>query len=42
MIRKQPIVRLRQVCKGHETSMFLEALNLDFVKGSFAGVVASE
>lgn len=42
MIREKPIVRLRQLCKWHESSMVLEAVDLDITKGSFMGVIASE
>lgn len=42
MIREKPIVRLRQLCKWYETSMVLEAVDLDITKASFMGVIASE
>lgn len=42
MIREKPIVRLRQVCKWHETTMVLKAVDLDITKGSFIGLLASD
>lgn len=41
MIREKPIVRMRQVCKWHESSMVLEGIDLDIPKGSFLGLIAT-
>ena len=41
MIREKPIVRIRQLCKWHESSMVLEAVDVDIYSSSFVGIVAS-
>lgn len=42
MIREKPIVRIRQLCKWHESSMVLEAVDVDIHSSSFVGIVASD
>jgi len=41
MIREKPIVRIRQLCKWDESSMVLEAVDVDVHSSSFVGIVAS-